>query len=119
MSDVLLFFTCHLSENLRAMVNGAGHAAACPLTTFWPEAVCATRRADVAALILVYLGTVAVRYETLDPKNQFSARDVYGRHVRRAFRGILIALIVAIAALTAKSLKSEPYATMSPCSLRT
>jgi hypothetical protein len=100
------------------MVNGAGHAAACVrLRPFGPRQF--APRADVAPLILVYLGTVAVRYETLDPKDQFSARDVYRRHVRRALRGILIALIVAIAALTAKSLKSEPYATMSPCSLRT
>lgn len=66
----------------------------------------------LAGLILVYLGAVAVRYETLDPKDQTSARDVYRRHARRAFRGIVIALVAAIAALTAKSLKSEPYATM-------
>ena len=73
MSDVRLFFTCHLSENLRAMVNGAGHAAACiRLRPFGPRQF--APRADVAALILVYLGTVAVRYETLDPKDQFSAR---------------------------------------------
>jgi uncharacterized membrane protein len=64
----------------------------------------------LAGLILVYLGAVAVRYETLDPKDQSSARDVYRRHARRAFRGIVIALVAAIAALTAKSLKSEPYA---------
>jgi uncharacterized membrane protein len=63
----------------------------------------------LAGLILVYL---AVRYETLDPKDQSSARDVYRRHARRAFRGIVIALVAAIAALTAKSVKSEPYATM-------
>ena len=66
----------------------------------------------LAGLILVYLGAVAVRYETLDPKDQSSARDVYRRHARRAFRGIVIALVAAIAALTAKSVKSEPYATM-------
>jgi uncharacterized membrane protein len=66
----------------------------------------------LAGLILVYLGAVAVRYETLDPKDQSSARDVYRRHARRAFRGIVIGLIAAIAALTAKSLKSEPYATV-------
>ena len=66
----------------------------------------------LAGLILVYLGAVAVRYETLDPKDQASARDVYRQHARRAFRGIVIALVAAIAALTAKSLKSEPYATM-------
>ena len=66
----------------------------------------------LAGLILVYLGAVAVRYETLDPKDQASARDVYRRHARRAFRGIVIALVAAIAALTAKALKSEPYATM-------
>jgi len=66
----------------------------------------------LAGLILVYLGAVAVRYETLDPKDQASARDVYRRHARRAFRGIVIALVAAIAALTAKSVKSEPYATM-------
>ena len=66
----------------------------------------------LAGLILVYLGAVAVRYETLDPKAQSSARDVYRRHARRAFRGIVIALVAAIAALTAKSVKSEPYATM-------
>ena len=65
----------------------------------------------LAGLILVYLGAVAVRYETLDPKDQSSARDVYRRHARRAFRGIVIALVAAIAALTAESLKSEPYAT--------
>ena len=65
----------------------------------------------LAGLILVYLGAVAVRYETLDPKDQSSGRDVYRRHARRAFRGIVIALIAAIAPLTAKSLKSEPYAT--------
>jgi uncharacterized membrane protein len=66
----------------------------------------------LAGLILVYLGAAAVRYETLDPKAQASARDVYRRHARRAFRGIVIALIAAIAALAAKSLKSEPYATV-------
>ncbi len=66
----------------------------------------------LAGLILVYLGAVAVRYETLDPKDQSSARDVYRRHARRAFRGIVIALVAAIAALTAKALKSEPYATI-------
>ena len=66
----------------------------------------------LAGLILVYLGAVAVRYETLDQKNQSSARDVYRRHARRAFRGLVIALVAAIAALTAKSLKAEPYATM-------
>ena len=66
----------------------------------------------LAGLILVYLGAVAVRYETLDPKNQSSARDSYRRHALRAFRGIVIALIAAIAAMTAKSLKAEPYATM-------
>jgi uncharacterized membrane protein len=66
----------------------------------------------LAGLILVYLGAVAVRYETLDPKDQSSARDVYRSHARRAFRGIVIALVAAVAALTAESLKSEPYATM-------
>ena len=66
----------------------------------------------LAGLILVYLGAVAVRYETLDPTDQSSARDVYRRHARRAFRGILIALVAAVAALTAKSLKAEPYATI-------
>jgi len=66
----------------------------------------------LAGLILVYLGAAAVRYETLDPKDQSTARDVYRRHARRAFRGIVIALVAAIAALTAKSLKSEPYATI-------
>jgi quinol-cytochrome oxidoreductase complex cytochrome b subunit len=66
----------------------------------------------LAGLILVYLGAVAVRYETLDPTDRSSARDVYRRHARRAFRGIVIALVAAIAALTAKSLKSEPYATI-------
>ena len=66
----------------------------------------------LAGLILVYLGAVAVRYETLDPKEQSSARDVYRRHARRAFRGLVIALVAAMAALTAKSLKTEPYATI-------
>ena len=66
----------------------------------------------LAGLILVYLGAVSVRYETLDPKDQASARDRYRLHARRAFRGIVIALVAAIAALTAKSLKAEPYATL-------
>ena len=66
----------------------------------------------LSGLILVYLGAVAVRYETLDPRDQSSARDVYRRHARRAFRGIVIALVAAIAALIAKALKSEPYATI-------
>jgi uncharacterized membrane protein len=66
----------------------------------------------LAGLILVYLGAVAVRFETLDPKDQSSARDVYRRHARRAFRGIVIALVAAVAAMAAKSLKSEPYATI-------
>lgn len=66
----------------------------------------------LAGLILVYLGAVAVRYETLDPKEQSTARDVYRRHARRAFRGIVIALVAAVAALTAEALKSEPYATI-------
>ena len=64
----------------------------------------------LAGLILVYLGAVAVRYETLDPKDQSAARDIYRRHARRAFRGIVIALVAALAALTAEALKSEPYA---------
>ena len=46
----------------------------------------------LAGLILVYLGAVAVRYETLDYKAQASARDVYRRHARRAFRGVVLAL---------------------------
>ena len=66
----------------------------------------------LAGLILVYLGAAAVRYETLDPKHQASARDDYRRHARRAFRGLVIALVAAVAAMTAKSLKAEPYATM-------
>ena len=66
----------------------------------------------LAGLILVYLGAVAVRYETLDPKDQSSSRDVYRRHARRAFRGLVIALVAAIAALTAKALKVEPYTTL-------
>ena len=72
----------------------------------------ATAASALAGLILVYLGAVAIRFETLDPKDQSSARDIYRRHARRAFRGIVIALVAAIAALTAKSVKSEPYATM-------
>ena len=66
----------------------------------------------LAGLILVYLGAAAVRYETLDPKHQASARDDYRQHARRAFRGLVIALVAAVAAMTAKSLKAEPYATM-------
>ena len=66
----------------------------------------------LAGLILVYLGAAAVRYETLDPKDQASARDDYRQHARRAFRGLVIALVAAVAAMTAKSLKAEPYATM-------
>jgi hypothetical protein len=66
----------------------------------------------LAGLILVYLGAVAVRYETLDPKDQSTARDVYRRHARRAFRGIVIALVAAVAALTAEAFKAEPYATI-------
>jgi hypothetical protein len=64
----------------------------------------------LAGLILVYLGAVAVRYQTLDAKEQSSVRDVYRSHARRAFRGIVIALIAAIAALASEALKSEPYA---------
>jgi uncharacterized membrane protein len=66
----------------------------------------------LAGLILVYLGAVAVRYETLDPKDQSSARDVYRRHARRAFRGLVLALVATAAAMAAKSLKAEPYATV-------
>jgi uncharacterized membrane protein len=66
----------------------------------------------LAGLILVYLGAAAVRYEALDAKVQSSTRDLYRQHARRAFRGIVFALIAAIAALTAESLKSEPYATV-------
>ena len=66
----------------------------------------------LAGLILVYLGAAAVRYETLDPKHQASARDDYRQHARRAFRGLVIALVAAVAAMTAKSLKAEPYATI-------
>jgi hypothetical protein len=66
----------------------------------------------LAGLILVYLGAVAVRYETLDSKAQSSARDVYRRHARRAFRGIVIGLGAAAGALIAKLLNLEPYSTM-------
>jgi hypothetical protein len=50
----------------------------------------------LAGLILVYLGAAAVRYETLDPKHQASARDDYRQHARRAFRGLVIALVAAV-----------------------
>lgn len=66
----------------------------------------------LAGLILVYLGAVAVRFETLNSKSQASARNVYRQHARRAFRGIVLALGAAVAALIAKSLKSEPYSAM-------
>jgi quinol-cytochrome oxidoreductase complex cytochrome b subunit len=66
----------------------------------------------LAGLILVYLGAVAVRYETLDPSDQTASRDVYRQHARRAFRGIVIALFAAVAALAAESLESEPLATI-------
>src|SRR5262245_21916190 len=66
----------------------------------------------LAGLILVYLGAVAVRYETLNPKDQSSARDVYRRHSWRAFRGLVLALVATVAAMTAKSLRTEPYAIM-------
>ena len=66
----------------------------------------------LAGLILVYLGAVAVRYETLEPKEQSFVRDHYRRHARRAFRGILFALLATIAALTAEALRSEPYAAL-------
>jgi hypothetical protein len=66
----------------------------------------------LAGLILVYLGAVAVRYGTLDPKDQSSSREVYRKHARRAFRGVVIGLIAAVGALIAKSLKAEPYATI-------
>jgi hypothetical protein len=64
----------------------------------------------LAGLILVYLGAVAARFESLAPSDQAASRDVYRRHARRAFRGIVIALIAAVSALTAEALKSEPYA---------
>ena len=96
-------------------LSGYGHRD--PGRTDWPRRVSvagdiADAGTALAGLILVYLGAVAVRYETLDPTDQSSARDVYRRHARRAFRGVVIALVAAIAALTAKSLKSEPYATI-------
>jgi uncharacterized membrane protein len=70
----------------------------------------------LAGLILVYLGAAAVRYETLETKDQASGdqasvRNSYRQHARRAFRGLVIALVAAVAAMTAKSLKAEPYAT--------
>jgi len=66
----------------------------------------------LAGLILVYLGAVTVRYQTLEPKAQAAVRDVYRSHARRAFRGMVGALGAAVLALIAKSLKSEPYATI-------
>jgi len=66
----------------------------------------------LAGLILVYLGAVSVRYETLDSKAQSSARVVYRSHAGRAFRGIVIALGAAVAALIAKLLNVEPYSTI-------
>ena len=66
----------------------------------------------LAGLILVYLGAVTVRFETLDPKAQSAMRDDYRSHARRAFRGIVIALGAAVLALIAKSLKFEPYSSM-------
>ena len=66
----------------------------------------------LAGLILVYLGAVAVRHETLDSKAQSSARDFCRRHARRAFRGIVIALGAAAGALMAKLLNLEPFSTM-------
>ena len=66
----------------------------------------------LAGLILVYLGAVAVRFETLDSKAQASARNVYRQHARRAFRGIVIGLGAAAGALIAKLLNLEPYSTV-------
>jgi NADH:ubiquinone oxidoreductase subunit 6 (subunit J) len=59
----------------------------------------------LAGLILVYLGAVAVRYETMDAKSQSDAREVYRKHARRAFRGIVIALGAAGAALIASAVR--------------
>ena len=67
----------------------------------------------LAGLILVYyLGAVAVRYESKDAKSRSDARDDYRSHARRAFRGIVIALGAAAAALIAESIKTGPLATI-------
>ena len=66
----------------------------------------------LAGLILVYLGAAAVRYETLDPKTK-PPREMTTVSMRgEPSRGLVIALVAAVAAMTAKSLKAEPYATM-------
>jgi len=73
-----------------------------------------SRASDVAAagtalagLILVYLGAVAVRYESLNTKSKANQRDRYRRHAWLALNGIVFALAATVLALIAGSFASH------------
>jgi NADH:ubiquinone oxidoreductase subunit 3 (subunit A) len=65
----------------------------------------------LAGLILVYLGALAARYESLNTKSKADERDYYQRHAWLALSGIVLALAAAFFALIAKSTKPESIAT--------
>jgi len=73
-----------------------------------------SRASDVAAagtalagLILVYLGAVAVRYESLNTKSKANQRDRYRWHAWLALNGIVFALAATVLALIAGSFASH------------
>ncbi len=61
----------------------------------------------LAGLILVYLGALAVRYESLNTKSKTNQRYRYQRHARWAVSGIVLALAAAVFALIAGSVDSH------------
>ena len=66
----------------------------------------------LAGLILVYLGAVAVRYETLDSKDQALARDGLPSACAASLPRHSNCTRRSYSCSDSKALKSEPYATM-------
>src|SRR5262245_40084696 len=71
----------------------------------------------LAGLILVYLGAVAVRYESLDATSRTERRGYYRRHARLAFVGIVSALTTVLFALIAKAQQSDALTHLSAAAL--
>jgi predicted ferric reductase len=71
----------------------------------------------LAGLLLVYLGALAVRYDSLDNRSKTDKRDQFQRHAWLALSGIVLALAAAFFALIAEATKSRPLTIIAAIAL--
>ena len=71
----------------------------------------------LAGLLLVYLGALAVRYNSLDNRSKTDKRDQFQRHAWLALSGIVLALAAAFFALITEATKSRPLTIIAAIAL--